>query len=307
MSELPQPSGVTVPDLVSVCVPTFQRPQGLLAAVESVLRQDYAEFEVIICDNASADATGEVAAELCRRDARVRYLRHPNNLGPTRNFMSGLPLCRGSYFMWLADDDWLDPNYLSVCLGFLQAHPEHVLAGGRIRYYRQGNYRNDGLRLTLEEPDPLARVLRYYQCVADNGTFYGVMRMAPAVRVPFHPVIGGDWFFLAAMAFQGKIHSVDTTSIHRDDTWDRTSFQRIARHEGIKGFDLCNPHLTIAWNAHEDILTQPVYTTLSPGCRTRLAVRAFWTLCRTKNVRMCRAVPRLLRLLVQHGTALLAK
>lgn len=293
-------------ELVSICVITYNRSRGLRIAVESVLRQDHTDFEVIICDNASTDDTLKVVEDLCRIDSRVRHLRHPENMGPVRNFMSGIEHCRGRYFMWLADDDWLDPNYLSTCLSFLRQNPDHALACGRILYYHDGKYRHEGRVITLEDDSPLRRVLNYYRLVGDNGTYYGLMRLEQVRKVPMNQVVGTDWFFVAGIAFQGKIRSLGTTCIHRDYTWDKSSFQRISQSHSHTDFDARHPYLSIAVDAHEDILMQPLYQSLSPGQRTRFALHAFWTLCRSKRVRLWRTISVLFRLLWQHGRAITA-
>lgn len=293
-----------MPDLVSVCVTTYNRSRGLRAAVESLLRQDHAEFEVIICDNASTDDTAKVASELCQTDSRVRYLRHAENLGPVRNFMSGLEHCRGRFFMWLADDDWLGENYLSRCVAFLNANVGHSLVCGRIRYYKSGEYSHDGRVVTVEGEDPMQRVLRYYRLVGDNGTYYGLMRLAEVKRAPMRQVVGTDWFFVACMAFQGKIRSLDEMCIHRDYTWDQSSFERIAKNEGIGGFDARNAYRSIAAEAFEDVLGHPVYASLSPAMRLRFALKVFWAVCRSKKVRLHSIIPHAARLLGRHREAL---
>jgi glycosyltransferase involved in cell wall biosynthesis len=250
-------------DLISICVTTYNRSHGLRVAVESILQQGHAEFEVVICDNASTCDTAVVASELCRFDSRIRYVRHPENMGPVRNFMSGLEHCRGRYFMWLADDDWLGENYLSTCLSFLKEHPEHALACGQIQYYKKGAYSHNGRVVNVEDEEPMRRVLNYYRQVGDNGTYYGLMRLEAVKNVPMRQVVGTDWFFVACMAFQGKIRSLDTTCIHRDYNWNESSFERVARDESIIGFDARNAYRCIAVEAFEDVLHHPVYASLS--------------------------------------------
>ncbi|MFN7562070.1 MAG: glycosyltransferase family 2 protein [Prosthecobacter sp.] len=296
-----------MPALISICLTTYNRSAGLRHAVESVLSQDYPRFELIICDNASSDDTTSVARDLCAKDERVRYLRHPENMGSIANFMSGLPHCRGEYFMWLADDDWLGEGYLSTCAGFLDQHPDHVGAYGRVRYYKQGVYSHEGRVITLDQDAPEHRLLSYYQAVGDNGIYYSLMRLEQVKKVPQRVVMGTDWFFVAGMAWQGKIRALDDTIIHRDYNWNATSFDRIARSQGIEGFAARSPYLAIALEAFEDIRKQPLYASLPEGGRTRLALKAFWTLCRSKKAGMLTSLRALASLLFQHRTRLFAE
>ena len=69
---------------VSICVPTHNRAGTLRNTIEAVLRQTYADWEMIICDDASADNTESVVAEY--QDGRIRYYRNQTNIGLDANF-----------------------------------------------------------------------------------------------------------------------------------------------------------------------------------------------------------------------------
>ena len=89
--------------------------------------QDFADFELIICDNASDDATPEISREYAALDPRVRYYRNEKNVGGTENFNYALQLAAGKYFMWAAGHDLWAPTYLSRCLEVLESD-ESVVA-----------------------------------------------------------------------------------------------------------------------------------------------------------------------------------
>src|SRR5713101_5512568 len=124
--------------LVSIGIPTYNRSLSLERAVESALGQDYDKLEIVISDNASTDETGDVCVQLCKRDARIRYIRQPKNLGMTENFRQALAASRGAFFMWLSDDDWLGPSYISDCMHFLTNNEDYVLVCGTDKYYKHG-------------------------------------------------------------------------------------------------------------------------------------------------------------------------
>jgi glycosyltransferase involved in cell wall biosynthesis len=276
---------------VTVAVPTYNRAAGLRAAVESVKAQVFRSWELIICDNASTDETRQVAEELCRSDPRIRYYRHSENLGPTANFVHGLRLAEGRFFMWLADDDWIDANYISSCVSFLEEHPDHSLAAGRIRYYRQGKSSFDGLKIELDQDIAASRVTGYCRAVTDNGIFYGVMRTDHAKRLDLLNVMGGDWIFLAELAFLGKVKSLDATTIHRDYSWGAGSLTQFARNAGLSAFVEKHPYLSIALEASATLMRSSVFSELSPWRRRRLAWRVFFILVRGKKLRLRRLVP----------------
>ncbi len=68
---------------VSVCIPTYNRANLLHYAVNSVLNQTYNDFELIITDDGSKDNTAEVVSQW--NDSRIRYIRHPQNIGKSNN------------------------------------------------------------------------------------------------------------------------------------------------------------------------------------------------------------------------------
>ncbi|MCT7979483.1 glycosyltransferase family 2 protein [Laspinema olomoucense] len=102
---------------VSVCIPTYNRVELLPVAVESVLSQTYTDFELIVCDDGSTDETPKLMDKLS--DRRVRYLRHPQNIGKSNNMRSGFEAATGDYFIKFDDDDRLTPEFLSQTIAIL--------------------------------------------------------------------------------------------------------------------------------------------------------------------------------------------
>ena len=108
---------------VSIGLPVYNGERFLVQAIESVLAQTFEDFELIVCDNASTDASGAIAQTYVERDSRVRYFRNASNLGAARNFNRTFELSRGEYFKWLAADDLIAPTYLERCLAALGPRP----------------------------------------------------------------------------------------------------------------------------------------------------------------------------------------
>jgi glycosyltransferase involved in cell wall biosynthesis len=104
---------------VSICIPTFNRANFLIYSVNSVLKQTYRDFELIICDDGSTDNTSEIVARW--QDSRIRYLRHPQNIGRSRNMRSGFDEAVGDYFIKFDDDDGLTPKFLEKTVAILDS------------------------------------------------------------------------------------------------------------------------------------------------------------------------------------------
>jgi glycosyltransferase involved in cell wall biosynthesis len=106
--------------LVSIGLPTYNRPELLARALDCLVNQTYRNLEIVISDNASPDPNVEVIAKTyCARDKRIRYIRNPENIGAVRNFWSVLRSSSGSYFMWAADDDEWEIDFIEYSLGHI--------------------------------------------------------------------------------------------------------------------------------------------------------------------------------------------
>lgn len=104
--------------VVSVCIPTYRGAAYLAASIDSVLAQSYPHFEVWILDDNSPDDTQAVASRYS--DPRIRYVRHPQNLGPQGNWNRCLELAQGKYFKLLPHDDLLAADCLEEQVSVLE-------------------------------------------------------------------------------------------------------------------------------------------------------------------------------------------
>lgn len=107
---------------VSVCIPTYNRSSYLQYAINSVLQQTYQDWELIVCDDGSTDDTPEVVASY--NDARLRYVRHPQNIGRSQNMRSGFDAATGDYFIKFDDDDAIAAEFLAKTVTILDTHTE---------------------------------------------------------------------------------------------------------------------------------------------------------------------------------------
>lgn len=120
------------PGLVSIGLAVYNGARYLREALDSLLAQEYQDFEIIISDNASEDETEEICREYAG-DARVRYYRSEQNRGPLWNAVRVYELARGEYFMWAAHDDRRHPQYLSRCVPVLNSNPHALFCCTGIR------------------------------------------------------------------------------------------------------------------------------------------------------------------------------
>jgi glycosyltransferase involved in cell wall biosynthesis len=195
---------------LSLALPVFNGQRYLTQAVDSILAQTLDDFELIICDNASTDATAQISRDYAARDPRVRYHRNARNLGVAGNFNLGFTLARGEYFRWAAYDDLLAPQYLERCVACLEADSSlavcHSLSG---RIDADGN--DLGMYNTELELDAPDAPRRFYSMLW-AGAFppiWGVMRSRMVRRTRmFGDFIGSDRNFLADLLLYGGLKYV---------------------------------------------------------------------------------------------------
>lgn len=94
---------------VTIGIPTLNRPDLLVRAVQSVLAQDYANLEVVVCDNASTPPSRE-ALTACLSDSRLKYVYFEERVGMVANWNRCFSLATGDLWLCLSDDDWMKPD-----------------------------------------------------------------------------------------------------------------------------------------------------------------------------------------------------
>ncbi len=113
---------------LSIGLPVYNGEDYLAESLDALLGQTYEDFELIISDNASTDGTGDMCRGYAERDARIRYVRQPENIGLAGNHNFVFQQSRGELFKWAAADDLYGQDLLQSCVDALDEHPEVVLA-----------------------------------------------------------------------------------------------------------------------------------------------------------------------------------
>jgi glycosyltransferase involved in cell wall biosynthesis len=120
------PEAVSDTPLVSVCIPTRNRAGWLSHAIASVLAQTFADFEIVVSDNASTDGTAETVNGF--GDRRIQYARHEDGVVMAQNWLSAIARAQGKYLAILADDDWWHPEFLTRTSEALQRDKDASVA-----------------------------------------------------------------------------------------------------------------------------------------------------------------------------------
>jgi hypothetical protein len=114
--------------LVSVCVPTYNYARFLPDCIESVQHQTFSDWELVITDDCSDDATRELVRRYAQSEPRIRYMVNERRLGMNANLQRAANSGRGRYLKILCADDWLGSRCLAVMFRLMEEHPNVVLA-----------------------------------------------------------------------------------------------------------------------------------------------------------------------------------
>jgi glycosyltransferase involved in cell wall biosynthesis len=132
-------SFVVISPKVSVCIPTFNGAAYVRGAVDSILQQEYQDFEVVIVDNCSADQTEALVVEISAQSGKIRFFRNEQNIGLAGNLNKCLEHARGEYIKYLCVDDLLLPGCLEQMVVELDTHPAvSLVCGGRLSMNESG-------------------------------------------------------------------------------------------------------------------------------------------------------------------------
>jgi glycosyltransferase involved in cell wall biosynthesis len=192
--------------LVSIGLPVYNGARYLPQALESLLGQTYRHFELIVSDNASTDETAKICARFAAIDRRVRYIRHPVNVGAPRNWSYVVTIARGRYFKWASCNDWCAPQMLERCMTTLEQRPDAVLCYGRTALVDEETgheqlYLGD---IAIEDALPSERLQRLLRDLGLNNAQSGVIRLDALRQTGLdRPYPAGDVPLMAELALRG--------------------------------------------------------------------------------------------------------
>lgn len=197
---------------VSICIPAFNAELFIEETLESVLRQDYPQLEILVSDDCSTDGTLQLI-ERCN-DSRLIIIRQKKNLGNYANCNAVVRAARGELICKVDADDLLEPNFVSEMVSALLEHPEAVVAYCAMRLINQsGRYICYERKITGSElrigPEEYIR-----QVVSFNGHGGCILFKREAFEIVggynekfLHTA--GDWVLFREFAKLGGIYYLD--------------------------------------------------------------------------------------------------
>lgn len=183
---------------VSVIVPAHDAADTLAETLDSLLAQSDGDWEAVVVNDGSTDATGEIAAAYAERDPRVRVVTQPQGgEGAARN--SGIDVARGDWILFLDADDWMAPDALGRFAAAVAPNVDAVI-GGWERVTTDGTHLRDSFRQDTSNLFPvLARFCPFaiHSCLVSAARVREIGGFEPGLRV------GADWDFWQRIARTG--------------------------------------------------------------------------------------------------------
>lgn len=200
--------GSNKPPKISILMLTYNRPQMISRAIESVFRQTCADWELIIVQDGENPETERLVSGWLERDpARIRFFRRGivGTIAEASNF--GLQKATGEYIAILDDDDWWAvDDKLDRQLAFLESHPDHVAVGGGYIVVDQ-NGRRRGMFSKPEKDEQIRSSALVANPVANSTSmFRRVVNGRPALYDTSLRQFA-DWDFWLMMGEQGRLHN----------------------------------------------------------------------------------------------------
>jgi hypothetical protein len=202
---------------VVIGAPLFNKARHLPRTLESLLSQSYADFAIVLVDDASTDRTEAVARGYAALDPRVTYVRNSVRLGYSPNARNAFEIAGrlhpgADYFAWGSDHDVWHPRWMSVLVGALDRHPDVVLAYPKNLRIDESGHVIDAPSWefdTREISDPVERLRRAAWGMSAGNMIYGLhrrksLRAAGVLRDVLLP----DRLLLTELAILGRFMQV---------------------------------------------------------------------------------------------------
>lgn len=206
---------------VTIGLPTYRRGHLIRRALGSIAAQSYRDFVLVISDNAGQDPeTMAAVREFSDTLPEVALVAQYKNIGALENLKFLLAAAETKYFMWLADDDEISPDYLEELVGLLDADPGTVTAAGQWKHMTSPTVGAVRSQLRPDSPHRLLRLFHFVAGNADDSSFYGVHRTSSLRKIRFkgylppnkHVLTNWCYLFVFDMLFQGRFAYSDNAT-----------------------------------------------------------------------------------------------
>ncbi|MEP7256644.1 MAG: glycosyltransferase family 2 protein [Ferruginibacter sp.] len=193
--------------MVTIGIPTFNRPEGLERTLACITKQTFTNLEIIISDNCSTDPNVlPVLKKYADIDKRITYHVQEINLSIVPNFQFLLDQATGKYFMWAADDDQWNTDFIERCVNAMEANSDVAISITAMDIFDKNSIFMPGkLDRSFLQSNLFSRCFNFIKSSMQNKFFLcGLYRVSMVKNVPFHNSWGGEHLFLYEVITKGK-------------------------------------------------------------------------------------------------------
>lgn len=221
--------------IVTVLMPAYNAERYIKVAIDSVLCQTFTDFELLIINDGSTDSTQKIISHY--EDKRIVSL-YTEHEGISHALNTGLKHAKGKYVARFDADDICLPERISRQIGFLETHPDYVLAGSDAEYIIDtGEFLFD-FKCIAHSHDEIMQKLYFYCPFIHSGVMYRKDAVVNAGGYPEHAHQFEDYLLWVRLAKSGKLYNIpeplikvrfNPSSVTMDEKWRGRKFRRLKR------------------------------------------------------------------------------
>ncbi len=213
------------PIKVSIIIPTYNRSKYLKQSIESALKQDYENLELVITDNASSDNTFDIVKPYIV-NKKIKYFRNKKNIGMYPNWQKAVyEYSSGEWFLILSDDDYfIDNSYISKAIKLIDNHKDMVSVHANYLTKNQANEFTEVVRALPKSIDGTWYFKNFFNDGLGTGLLTLLFKKSGSYNFKFFShenIISCDWADFLRVALHGKIgfinSSVAVYRLHQDN------------------------------------------------------------------------------------------
>jgi len=193
---------------LSIGMPVWNGEKQIASAIDSILSQSFIDFELIISDNYSKDATEEICRNYAKVDSRIQYFRQESNIGALKNFQFVLGKSASKYFMWAAADDVRTHDYVEENIRIIESSPSCIFSASPNYFEGDDETIKDGCKFEIKGNyfDRLKIFLEHSH--ESHACFYSVIKRSALVGFlnKKDHYLAFDWMVIIELLEYGEFH-----------------------------------------------------------------------------------------------------
>lgn len=194
---------ITEPE-ISVGMPVLNGEATIARAISDLQAQTFTNFELTICDNASADRTVEIANAIAANDERIKVIAFDERVNVNASFRRALENARAPYFMFAPADDRWYPEFMEENLAALRSDESLTASTGKVAFFLEGRFDRISLGTAPLAGTRVENLQNYLRDPVENARLFSLMRRTHLRDIfPTGTCPGWDFHMVARIIAQG--------------------------------------------------------------------------------------------------------